>query len=55
MVYIAAMISFALGSSVGITIMLLGKGTRKTALPFGPFMIAGAVISAWLTPLIWGK
>lgn len=52
-VYVAAMASFALGSAVGITIMLRGKGTRKSAVPFGPFMLAGAVISAWLTPLIW--
>ncbi len=52
-VYVAAMTSFALGSAVGITIMVLGKGTRKTAVPFGPFMLAGAVISIWLTPLIW--
>ena len=52
-VYVAAMASFTLGSVAGITIMALGKGTRKTALPFGPFMLAGALISAWLTPLIW--
>lgn len=52
-VYVAAMTSFALGGVVGITVMLLGKGSRKTRLPFGPFMIAGAVISSWLTPLIW--
>ncbi len=52
-VYVAAMASFVLGGAVGITIMVLRKGTRKSAVPFGPFMLAGAVISIWLTPLIW--
>ena len=52
-VYVAAMTSFALGSLVGIAIIVLQKGTRKTAVPFGPFMIVGALISIWATPLIW--
>lgn len=52
-VYVAAMASFALGSIVGIAIIFLQKGTRKTAVPFGPFMIVGALISIWATPLIW--
>jgi leader peptidase (prepilin peptidase)/N-methyltransferase len=49
----AGYISFALGSLVGIAIIVLQKGTRKTALPFGPFMIVGVLISIWATPLIW--
>lgn len=52
-VYIAAMASFALGSVVGLVIIISQKGTRKTAVPFGPFMIVGALISIWATPLIW--
>jgi leader peptidase (prepilin peptidase)/N-methyltransferase len=52
-VYVAAMASFALGSLVGIAIIVLQKGTRKTAVPFGPFMIVGTLISIWATPLIW--
>ena len=52
-VYVAIMASFALGSVVGIVIIILQKGTRKTAVPFGPFMIVGALISIWATPLIW--
>ncbi len=53
-VYVAAMVSFALGSVVGMAILILHKGTRKTALPFGPFMIAGALISIPLTTSILG-
>ena len=52
-VYVAAMASFALGSLVGIAIIVLQRGTRKTAVPFGPFMIVGALISIWATPSIW--
>ena len=41
------------GSVVGIGLMVFqGKG-RKTAVPFGPFLSLGAVVSvAWGTPLI---
>ncbi len=51
-VYVAAMISFAIGSVFGIAIMFFGRGTKKTAIPFGPFMLAGALISIWITPHI---
>ena len=53
-VYVAAMASFALGSIVGVVIIIWRKGDRKTALPFGPFMIAGALISITLVPSILG-
>ena len=53
-VYIAAMASFALGSVVGMAILISQKGTRKTAVPFGPFMIVGALISICLTTSIIG-
>ncbi len=54
-VYIAAMVSFAMGSVVGIAIIISQKGTRKTALPFGPFMILGALISVCLTTSLLGS
>jgi len=38
-------IAFSLGALIGIALMLLGKAGRKTAIPFGPFMIAGQFIS----------
>ena len=38
--------SFALGAISGIVLMLAGRAGRKTAIPFGPFMALGAVMSA---------
>jgi leader peptidase (prepilin peptidase)/N-methyltransferase len=36
--------AFALGGVVGIALLVLGKGGRKTKVPFGPYLIAGALI-----------
>ncbi len=33
---------FLLGGVVGVTLLMLRLATRKTALPFGPYMIVGA-------------
>jgi leader peptidase (prepilin peptidase)/N-methyltransferase len=33
-----------LGSIVGIVVIAFRGGTRKSALPFGPFMIGGALV-----------
>ncbi|MEI6648520.1 MAG: prepilin peptidase [Actinomycetes bacterium] len=51
-VYVSAMTGFALGSLVGVSLMVAKKATRKTAVPFGPFMIVGTVLSLWITPVI---
>ena len=36
---------FLLGGIFGIGVILTGRGGRKTALPFGPFMILGAFVA----------
>jgi leader peptidase (prepilin peptidase)/N-methyltransferase len=36
---------FVLGALAGVVVLATGRGGRKTALPFGPFMIAGALIA----------
>ena len=41
----ASFSAFSLGALIGIGLMLIGKAGRKTAIPFGPFMIAGQLIS----------
>jgi len=41
---VGAFTGFLLGSIVGVAVMAFWGGTRKTALPFGPFMIAGALV-----------
>lgn len=45
---IGLFLGFALGAVVGLVAMALGKAGRKTALPFGPFLAAGAVAAVWL-------
>lgn len=36
-------LAFILGSIVGVLLISLGRAGRKTAIPFGPFMILGAL------------
>jgi len=38
-------LGFALGGVFGIALIALKKGGRKTAVPFGPFMLAGVLIA----------
>jgi leader peptidase (prepilin peptidase)/N-methyltransferase len=39
---------FLLGSVAGAAILLSGRGGRKTGLPFGPFMVAGALLAIFV-------
>jgi leader peptidase (prepilin peptidase)/N-methyltransferase len=41
---IAAFSAFVLGGVGGIAILLAKRGTRKSKIPFGPFMLCGAFI-----------
>jgi len=41
--------SFVIGALVGLSLIMFGKSKMKTAIPFGPFLVVGTVIS-----LIWG-
>jgi leader peptidase (prepilin peptidase) / N-methyltransferase len=40
---------FVLGAVIGIIVIAVSGGGRKTKIPFGPFLAAGAVLS-----IIWG-
>lgn len=42
-VVVGLFLGFALASATGIALLLLGRAGRRTALPFGPFMAAGAL------------
>ena len=42
---IGAFGGFLLGSVGGILVLATGRGNRKTAIPFGPYMIAAAVLA----------
>ncbi len=49
-VIVGGFLGFLLGAVVGIGILLTRKGGRKTAIPFGPFMLAGALLA-----VLWGE
>ena len=46
---IGAFAGFFLGAVVGVLVIAVTGGGRKTAVPFGPFMIAGALAALWIT------
>lgn len=39
---------FLLGAVGGIVLMAAGRGTRKSTIPYGPYMIAGALIAVFV-------
>ncbi|WP_433545922.1 prepilin peptidase [Streptomyces sp. CA-294286] len=40
--FVGAMAGFVLGALYGLGLILMRRGGRRTAIPFGPFMLAGA-------------
>jgi leader peptidase (prepilin peptidase)/N-methyltransferase len=40
--FVGALAAFVLGGIFGIVLMISGRATRKTGIPFGPWMLAGA-------------
>jgi leader peptidase (prepilin peptidase)/N-methyltransferase len=45
---VGAFAAFLLGGVVGIAVIASRRGTGKTPLPFGPFMLAGAALALYL-------
>jgi len=45
-----AFAGFLLGGLAGVAVVLSGRATRKQPIPFGPFMIAGAVLALLTWP-----
>ena len=44
---IGAFVGFVLGAVLGLALILSRRGSRKSAIPFGPFMIAGALLAVF--------
>ncbi len=42
---VGAFAAFLVGGLVGIGVLISRRGSRKTAIPFGPFMLVGTLIS----------
>jgi leader peptidase (prepilin peptidase)/N-methyltransferase len=50
---LALFASFLLGGLFGIALVLSRRGGRKTAVPFGPFMLLATLLAVlWATPLV---
>lgn len=49
-VLVGMFLSFLLGGVIGIVVMLIGKGGRKTQIPFGPFLALGTALGVF-----WGS
>ncbi|WP_217924247.1 prepilin peptidase [Miltoncostaea oceani] len=51
----ALFIAFALGAALGVALLArFGARARKMAVPFGPFLAAGALVALWLGPSMIG-
>ena len=50
--FISTLVAFTAGALVGIGLILFKGAGRKTAVPFGPFMLVGCYASIWLAPVI---
>jgi leader peptidase (prepilin peptidase)/N-methyltransferase len=50
---VGALLAFLLGGIFGIILILFRRGGRKTAIPFGPWMLLGAWIGALAGEPIW--
>jgi leader peptidase (prepilin peptidase)/N-methyltransferase len=45
---IGSFAGFFLGALVGVVLIALRRGGRRTAVPFGPFMVAGALLALFV-------
>jgi leader peptidase (prepilin peptidase)/N-methyltransferase len=47
-VVVGTFAGFFLGAVIGVAVIAAGRGGRSTAVPFGPFMFAGALAALWI-------
>lgn len=52
-VIVGMLAAFLLGALVGIGVMLARRGDRRTAIPFGPWLLAGAWVGVFAGPQAW--
>lgn len=51
---VGLMAAFVLGGVVGVALMLSVGAGRKSAIPFGPFMLTGALAAVFIGVPLWG-
>ena len=49
---VGAFAGFALGALGGIALIVAGRGGRKSQIPFGPYMLAGALLAIFLGDIL---
>jgi len=52
-VFLTIFAAALVGSLVGLGLIGFGRGTRRTALPFGAFLAPAAVLAALVGPVLW--
>ena len=52
-VIVAFYVAFIVGAIIGVVLMIKGKVGRKTAIPFGPFLLLGTVAAWWYGNSLW--
>ncbi|MGQ0465220.1 MAG: prepilin peptidase [Sporichthyaceae bacterium] len=50
---VGLMAGFGTGAAVGVAMMVAGKAKRRSALPFGPFMLTGAAVGIFVGSAVW--
>jgi leader peptidase (prepilin peptidase)/N-methyltransferase len=50
--FVGWLLGFLLGGLFGVLALLVKRATRKTQVPYGPFMILGAFVAIWAGPAI---
>jgi leader peptidase (prepilin peptidase)/N-methyltransferase len=51
---VGAFAGFLLGAVFGVALIASGRGGRRTAVPFGPFMVAGALLAVFVAQPLAG-
>ncbi|MDM7884565.1 prepilin peptidase [Curtobacterium sp. RHCKG23] len=50
---VGAFAAFLLGGTFSLVLMSTGRAGRRSGIPFGPWMLAGAWLGIFLGPVIW--
>jgi len=51
---VGTVVGFVLGGLFGLALVVLGRAGRGSAVPFGPWMLAGAWAGILAGPAVWG-